>query len=66
MLFLGDSSGFLKGFTAPLFDIIGATDGKLYLQKDGSYKRPMPTGTDKYDFTGETLVISENDLSSFK
>jgi len=62
LLFLGDSSGFLEGFEAPLFDIIGATDGKLYLQTDGIYKRPLPTSTDKYDFTGDTLTISEDEL----
>ena len=47
LLFTGDTSGFLKNVSEPLYGIIGDYDGKFLLQADGSYARPAPSQTDK-------------------
>ncbi len=65
LLFAGDTSGFLKDFSDPLYDIIGGYDGKLLLQKDGSYAKPEPSDTDKHEFDG-TLIITAEELKIIK
>ncbi len=55
LLFLGDTTGFLKDTDGTLYDIVGNYDGKLYLQPDGTYQRPSPTETDEYVFDEGTL-----------
>ena len=56
LLFLGDTTGFLKEADGTLYGIIGDYDGKLYLQADGTYQRPSPSETDAYVF--ETGALS--------
>lgn len=56
LLFLGDTTGFLKEVDGTLYDIIGDYDGKLYLQSDGTYSRPSPSETDEYVFEAENLT----------
>ncbi len=65
LLFAGDTSGFLKDFSEPLYDIIGGYDGKLLLQKDGSYAKPKPSDSDKHEFDG-TLKITSDELKKLK
>ena len=65
LLFLGDTTGFLKEIDGTLYGIIGDYDGKLYLQNDGTYKRPSPSETDEYVFeAGNLIADSIIDLSS--
>jgi len=66
LLFLGDESGFLKEVTEPLYSIIGGYDGKLFLQEDGSYARPLPNETDKLQFGEESLTITSEELNSIQ
>ena len=55
LLFLGDTTGFLKEIEGTLYGIIGDYDGKLYLQSDGTYSRPKPSKMDEYVFEGDRL-----------
>ena len=64
LLFAGDASGFLKMTDKPLYGIHGDYDGKLYLQDDGTYARPIPSETDNFVFGKESLVISVNQLKN--
>ncbi|MDP2892704.1 MAG: hypothetical protein Q8O09_06170 [Bacillota bacterium] len=66
LLFVGDTSGFLKDVSEPLYDIMGAYDGKLHLQKDGSYAKPKPSSTDKHMFGEGTLTITLDELEALK
>lgn len=62
LLFVGDVSGFLKTVEGPLYGIHGDTDGKLFLQDNGAYARPIPSETDTHIFGKDSLVISVNQL----
>ena len=62
LLFLGDTTGFLKEVDGTLYDIIGDYDGKLYLQSDGTYSRPSPSETDEYVFEAENLTVDTETL----
>lgn len=64
LLFVGDSSGFLKEVKEPTYSIWGVYDGKLYLQEDGSYARPFPSLTDIRIFGEGTLVITIDELNN--
>jgi hypothetical protein len=66
LLFAGDTSGFLKDFAEPLYDIIGGYDGKFLLQKDGSYAKPKPSASDEHEFEDETFIITLDELSLIK
>lgn len=57
LLFLGDTTGFLQEIDGILYDVMGTTDGILYLQSDGSYVKPTPSQTD-------LLVFDEGNLSA--
>jgi len=63
LLFLGDDSGFIKEITAPLYGVLGGYDGKLFLQGDGSYAKPLPSSTDRIIFGDESLVITIDELN---
>ncbi len=65
LLFAGDSSGFLKAFDQPLYAVIGDYDGKLFLQDDGSYAKPLPAETDKHVFGNGSLFITRNELEKY-
>ncbi len=65
LLFAGDSSGFLKAFDQPLYAVIGDYDGKLFLQDDGSYAKPLPAETDKHVFGDGSLIITKNELEKY-
>ncbi|MDO4564079.1 MAG: hypothetical protein Q4C04_00500 [Clostridia bacterium] len=45
-----------------LYDVIGATDGKLYKQEDGVYRKASPSDTDNYVFAKENLTVSIEEL----
>jgi hypothetical protein len=62
LLFLGDTIGFLKEIDGTLYGIIGDYDGKLYLQNDGTYKRPSPSETDEYVFEAGNLTADTETL----
>ena len=62
LLFLGDTTGFLKDIDGTLYDIIGDYDGKLYLQSDGTYSRPSPSETDDYVFEEGNLTADTETL----
>ena len=62
LLFLGDTTGFLKEIDGTLYDIIGDYDGKLYLQSDGTYRRPSPSETDEYVFDKGNLSADAETL----
>lgn len=62
LLFLGDTTGFLPEVSGTLYDVIGATDGKLYKQEDGVYRKASPSDTDDYVFTKENLTVSIDEL----
>ncbi len=64
LIFVGNTSGFLPDFDEPLYDIIGDTDGKLYVQEDGTYKRADPSQTDDHAFGDNELTITIEDLLS--
>ncbi len=66
LLFVGDSSGFLKDFNEPLFDIIGAYDGKLYPSSKDTYSRNSPSSTGVRTFAKSTLEISKEELKALK
>jgi hypothetical protein len=60
-IFAGDSSGFLKNFDGPLYDIIGTYDGKFYKNNE-DYSHLSPSSTDKKIFGENNLKISIYDL----
>ena len=62
LLFLGNTTGFLKEVDGTLYDIIGDYEGKLYLQSDGTYSRPSPSETDEYVFEAENLTADTETL----
>lgn len=66
LLFLGDTTGFLKDIGGTLYDVVGDYDGKLYLQPDGTYKRPSPSETDHYIFEGDRLTADIKALKQFR
>jgi hypothetical protein len=66
LLFVDDTKGFLKDIKEPVYGIWGTYDGKLYLQEDGSYARPLPTLTDNFEFGEGTLKIGIDELNSIK
>lgn len=66
LLFVGDTSGFLKEFDEPLYDVIGAIDGKLYRKQEGMYSKVKPSSKDEREFDDSLLTISEDDLSKIK
>lgn len=66
LLFLGDTSGFLPDFNDTLYSVSGDTDGKLYAQEDGTYKKPSPSQTDNYIFEDGNLTITVAELQSIE
>ncbi|MBQ6426349.1 MAG: hypothetical protein IJJ92_06110 [Clostridia bacterium] len=66
LLFLGDTTGFIKDLDGTLYDIIGDYDGKLYLQPDGTYKRPSPSQTDEYVFDPGNLTANIEALAQVR
>lgn len=62
LLFLGDTTGFLPNVSGTLYDVIGDTDGKLYAQNDGSYKKASPSQTDNYVFNADNLSVTVDAL----
>jgi hypothetical protein len=63
LLFLADSTGFIKSIEQQVFGIWGAYDGKLFLQPDGvTYARPLPSNNDKIEFGEDTLKITVDEL----
>ena len=63
LLFLGNGTDFIKSINEKVYGIIGAYDGKLYLQPDGeTYARPLPANTDKLRFGEGTLTITAGEL----
>lgn len=66
LLFLGDTSGFLQEVDGVLYGMMGDTDGKLYLQSDGTYKKPVPSKTDKLVFNNESLSADVDMLERLK
>lgn len=64
LLFLGDTSGFLEGFTEPLFDIFGTYDGKFYKQNNMTYVKSDASPTDNYIFSSDSPTIELTDLPS--
>lgn len=62
LLFLGDTTGFLPDVSGTLYDIIGNTDGKLYAQEDGAYKKADPSQTDSYIFNADNLTVTVEEL----
>lgn len=63
LLFLGDTTGFLPDVSGTLYDVVGATDGKLYKQDEGVYRKASPSDTDHYVFAKENLTILTDELS---
>ena len=49
-----------------MYDIVGDYDGKLYLQADGTYKRPSPSEIDEYVFDQETLTADSASLEQLR
>ncbi len=66
LLFVGDANGFLKDFKEPLFSILGAYDGKLYLSGKDAYSRSSPSSTGARTFAENTLKISIEELKTLK
>ncbi len=66
LLFVGDSSGFLKDFNEPLFSILGAYDGKLYPSSKDTYSRNSPSSSGVRTFAKNTLKISKEQLKALK
>lgn len=66
LLFVGDTSGFLKDFKEPLFDIMGAYDGKLYPSGKDAYSRNSPSSTNIRTFGKNTLKITKEQLKVLK
>lgn len=64
LLFVGDTSGFLKDFKEPLFSIFGAYDGKLYPSGKDAYSQNSPSSTDVRTFANNTLKISKEELKA--
>ena len=63
LLFLADSTGFIKSNEQQMFGIWGAYDGKLFLQPDGvTYARPLPSKNDQLIFGEGTLKITMDEL----
>lgn len=63
LLFAIDSSGFLEEIDEPLYAVIGDYNGKLFLQEDGSYAKPLPSETDEHIFGEGSLVITIEELN---
>ena len=66
LCFAGDSSGFLKNVSEPLYDFIGDYDGKFLLQEDGSYATPIPSKTDKPIFNEKSSRTTISDLMAMQ
>ncbi len=64
LLFLCDTTGFIKDSTNRIFSILGSYDGKFYLDFDGNYKRPIPNSEDTISFSEDCLTININDVKS--
>ncbi len=63
LLFLADSTGFIKSNEQQMFGIWGAYDGKLFLQPDGvTYARPLPSKNDQLIFGEGTFKITVDEL----
>lgn len=66
LLFAGDTDGFLEKVPTPLLGVMGAFDGKLIKQDDGSYKKPATCKEDKLTFDKKSLVITIQELDTIK
>ncbi len=64
LLFLGDTTGFLQEVEGTLYGVIGDTDGKLYLQSDGTYQKPSPSKTDELVFDKDNLTADAESLKN--
>lgn len=64
LLFTRSATDFLQGAKESQYGIVGAYDGKLFLQEDGSYARPLPNETDKLQFGEGTLTITAEQLNA--
>ena len=62
LCFAGDSSGFLKNVSEPLYGVVGSYDGKFLLQADGSYAKPVPSETDTPVFNEKSSRITIEEL----
>lgn len=63
LLFLADSTGFIKSLEGKLYSVVGDFDGKLYKQEENIYSRPIYTDylVSRLQYT--TLTIDVNNLS---
>ncbi len=64
LLFLESAEGFIKDAEIEQYGVIGVCDGKLYLQEDGTYLRPVSGETDKLVFTQQSLRIAEDEAEN--
>lgn len=63
LLFLGDSTGFIRSIEGPAYGIWGDYDGKLFLQPDGvTYSTTLPSDNDKLIFGEGTFKITVDEL----
>ena len=62
LLFAGDTSGFLKDFSGPLYSIYGDYEGKMYFKSENVYARNTPSNTDKIIFDDTSASISLDEL----
>ncbi len=63
LLFLGDSTGFIKSIEGPAYGIWGDYDGKLLLMPDGkTYANPLPSENDTIEFGEESFKITVDEL----
>lgn len=62
ILFAGDTSGFLKDYDGPLYDIYGDYEGKMYFRNENIYARNTPSNTDKITFDDTSASISLDEL----
>jgi len=46
LLFARDVGGYFIDIDEPQYGVVGGYDGKLFLQEDGSYKKPLPSEMD--------------------
>ena len=63
LLFLCDSTGYMKSIEGPAYCIWGDYDGKLFLQPDGvTYSTSLPSENDQLIFGEGTLKITVDEL----
>ncbi len=62
LLFAGDTRGFLKSVSGPLYSALGGIDGKFYDQGGGVYARALPASTDRPIFSGDKSAFGSAEL----